>query len=92
MRGLAKEEIKAKPASIQWPRLVAGLLAVFAALQWTASAQGAIKLAVVSGEAGLTLPLVWMAASAAVPFLVFLVPRQSANLNLYAQNRERSVG
>lgn len=38
--------------------------------------QGAIKLAVVSGESGMTLPLVWMAASGTVPFLVFLVPRR----------------
>ncbi len=28
--------------------------------------QGAIKIAVVSGESGMTLPLVWMAAAAAV--------------------------
>ncbi len=37
------------------------------------SAQGAIKVVEMPGDA--TLPLVWMAASAAIPFLVFLVRR-----------------
>jgi membrane protease YdiL (CAAX protease family) len=37
--------------------------------------QGAIKLVVVPGEAGAVLPLVWIAASAALPWLAFLVPR-----------------
>lgn len=37
--------------------------------------QGAIKVITVEGAEGL-LPLVWMAASALLPFLVFLVPRR----------------
>ena len=37
--------------------------------------QGALKVVVVSGESAASLPLVWMAASAVLPFLVFLVPR-----------------
>jgi membrane protease YdiL (CAAX protease family) len=36
--------------------------------------QGAIKLVLVSGEAGTRLPLIWMAGCATVPYLVFLVP------------------
>jgi len=49
--------------------------------------QGAIKLAVVSGESGLTLPLVWMAASAVLPFLVFLVPRRRSQGSFHAPAR-----
>lgn len=37
--------------------------------------QGALKVVVVSGGASGSLPLVWMAASAVLPYLVFLVPR-----------------
>lgn len=37
--------------------------------------QGALKVVVVSGESAAALPLVWMAASAILPFLVFVVPR-----------------
>jgi len=37
--------------------------------------QGALKVLVVSGESSGSLPLVWMAASAVLPYLVFLVPR-----------------
>lgn len=37
--------------------------------------QGTLKVASVPGEAAATLPLVWIAASATLPFLVFLVPR-----------------
>ena len=37
--------------------------------------QGAIKVASVPGPAGALLPLVWMGASALLPFAVFLVPR-----------------
>ncbi len=37
--------------------------------------QGAIKVIVVPGDPGATLPLAWMAAAALVPFVVFLVPR-----------------
>ena len=40
--------------------------------------QGAMKVTVVPGESGLALPLVWMAASATIPFLAFLVPRHAA--------------
>lgn len=39
--------------------------------------QGAIKLAVLTPDPGAALPLVWMAASAVLPFLTFLVPRPS---------------
>jgi hypothetical protein len=39
--------------------------------------QGALKVIVVSGEPSATLPLVWMAASATIPWLVFLAPRRS---------------
>lgn len=38
--------------------------------------QGAFKVVVISGASGAALPLVWMAASAAFPYLVFLVPRR----------------
>jgi len=38
--------------------------------------QGAIKLVDVPGEAGQVLPLVWLAASAVLPWAVFLVPRR----------------
>lgn len=37
--------------------------------------QGAIKVAVASGPSASLLPLVWMAAAATIPFLVFLVRR-----------------
>lgn len=37
--------------------------------------QGAIKVLVVEGPGAEFFPFVWMAASAALPFLVFLVPR-----------------
>ena len=39
--------------------------------------QGAIKVVIVPGDAGGTLPLVWMVAAAVVPFVVFVVPRPS---------------
>jgi membrane protease YdiL (CAAX protease family) len=38
-------------------------------------AQGAIKVVEVGGASPTLLPVVWMAACAAIPFLVFLVPR-----------------
>jgi membrane protease YdiL (CAAX protease family) len=37
--------------------------------------QGAIKVVVIPGEAGATLPLVWMAAAAVIPFGVLVVRR-----------------
>lgn len=40
--------------------------------------QGAIKLVVVPGDPGRLLPLVWLAASAIVPWAVLLVPCDSA--------------
>jgi membrane protease YdiL (CAAX protease family) len=40
--------------------------------------QGAIKIVVVSPEQAATLPLVWIAASAVVPFVVFLLPQRTA--------------
>lgn len=39
-------------------------------------AQGAIKVIEVQGPSASLLPLVWMAACAVIPFLVFLVPRR----------------
>ena len=38
-------------------------------------AQGAVKV-VVAPESGASLPIVWMAACATLPFLAFLVPRR----------------
>ena len=38
--------------------------------------QGAVKLVVTQEQAGLTFPLVWMAASAVLPWLAFLAPRR----------------
>jgi membrane protease YdiL (CAAX protease family) len=37
--------------------------------------QGALKVILVEGEAAETLPLVWIAAAAVIPFAVFAVPR-----------------
>jgi membrane protease YdiL (CAAX protease family) len=38
--------------------------------------QGAIKVVAVDGAPATGLPLIWMAAAAALPFLVFVVPRR----------------
>jgi membrane protease YdiL (CAAX protease family) len=43
--------------------------------------QGAIKSIAIPVESTATLPLVWMAASAVVPFLVFLFPRMRSSGN-----------
>jgi membrane protease YdiL (CAAX protease family) len=40
--------------------------------------QGAIKVVAIPPGFGLRLPIIWIAASAVVPFLVLLVPRQRA--------------
>jgi membrane protease YdiL (CAAX protease family) len=42
-------------------------------------AQGAIKVVVVPGESGPLMAFIWMAASAVLPFLVFLIPRDQAH-------------
>jgi membrane protease YdiL (CAAX protease family) len=39
--------------------------------------QGTLKVLVISGETILPMPLVWMAAGAVIPFLVFLVPHRA---------------
>jgi membrane protease YdiL (CAAX protease family) len=41
--------------------------------------QGAIKIVSAAGEAGALMPLVWMAASATIPFLAFLIPLKSVS-------------
>jgi hypothetical protein len=38
-------------------------------------AQGTIKVLVFSGGAAALFPFVWMAGSAVIPMLVFLIPR-----------------
>lgn len=42
--------------------------------------QAAIKVLVVPGEVGQLLPLVWIGASAALPWLAFLIPRPSQSV------------
>jgi hypothetical protein len=40
--------------------------------------QGAIKLISIDGDVGARRPLIWMAASATLPFLVFLARRHES--------------
>jgi membrane protease YdiL (CAAX protease family) len=41
--------------------------------------QGAVKVVLLSGESSALFPLVWMAACAGIPYLVFLVPRPATS-------------
>ena len=54
--------------------------------------QGTVKVVVVSGDGSSAFPLVWMVASALVPWLSLLVPRPSATLSTRLRYRRKAAG
>jgi membrane protease YdiL (CAAX protease family) len=51
--------------------------------------QGALKVVTVEGDT--LLPLIWIAASAAIPYAVFLMPRNAAGLRAYSARKRSGI-